>query len=177
VERDAHPVAGTALDQEIAVSNDGSVLRERGQGGGDDAFPGPERRFRLGSGLLAGMILVLAVACASTPSMPPTIRLVGAVDVAEGVRLSPGTRISIRLTRGGETLDEVVLEPGTPEPPFGFELLYDREQAGGVGAIVAEARRGGRVVLATIDGVGVPLDGTPRTVVVRLAPPRRAVGP
>lgn len=158
------------------MSDQGDAIRRPRHAAGAAQRTG-ERRAALGAWILGGLMLTLVAACASTPSVPPTIRLVGAVDVADGVRLPPGSRISVRLLRGGEVLDEVVLEPGTREPPLGFELLYDQEQAGGVGAIMAEARRGGRVILAALDGVRVPLDGTPRTVVVRLAPPRRAIGP
>jgi hypothetical protein len=145
----------------------------------------PGRGFARGGSALAALVLGLAhglvglaiLGCSTSPTVAPTIRLPGTVTVADGVRIPANARISVRLVRGGETIDEVVIIPDGTPPPYMFELLYDREQIGGIASVVAEVVAEGRVILTDLDGLAVPLDGTGRAIASRLVRPRRAVGP
>lgn len=164
-----------------ATTQDPSIA---GPGAGPTPSGEPPRRGR-GAGstvarstlATAGLAAMAILGCASTPTVPPTIRLPGTVTVADGVAIPAGARISVRLVRGGETIDEIEIIPDGSPPPYTFELLYDREQIGGIASVVAQADARGRVILTELEGTSVPLDGTRRAVSCQLVPPRRAVGP
>ncbi len=127
-------------------------------------------------GVVAALTAVMA-GCAATPPLPPTIRVVGLVERAEAVALPADAILVVRLERGGTVLDRVELPVPAGDQPSQFELLVDRELAGGVATVRAEIRAGGRVVLATLAPPTVPLQAAPPPVALRLEVPRRSVGP
>ena len=130
----------------------------------------------------AAVVAVAAVAlllsgCATRSAGPVTVRVLGGIEQVEGAPVPADATIVVRLQRDGVVLDEMTIDPGRSGPPYPFELLYDRTQAGGTGIVVVEVRREGRIVLGTPEGVPVRLDGTPAMLTCRLLPPRRSVGP
>jgi hypothetical protein len=124
--------------------------------------------------------LIAAVAtagCAARTAGPVTVRVLGAIESPDEVAVPADATILVRLQRDGSILDEVSIDPGRSGPPYAFELLYDRTQAGGTGLVVVEVRRDGRVGLGTAEGVAVQLDGSPAMLSCRIGPPRRSIGP
>lgn len=128
---------------------------------------------------MAAMAAPLA-GCGRGPAGPVTVRVLGgieAIDGTHGASVPADATILVRLQQEGTILDEVRIDPARSGPPYPFELLYDRTQAGGTGLLVVEVRREGRIILGTSEGIPVRLDGTSVMLGCRLVPPRRSVGP
>ncbi|MFK7959196.1 MAG: hypothetical protein AB8G96_01615 [Phycisphaerales bacterium] len=115
--------------------------------------------------------------CRTTPAIGGTLTITGALTAPLGGEIVPGSRIDVRLSRpGGAIIDVVQLDPGDGFPVI-FQLLYDREDLGGVAEINAEISVAGRIGWSSVSATVVPLDGTPAAVTVPLQQPRRGVGP
>jgi hypothetical protein len=142
--------------------------------------PGSASAGAIRSAAIVGLVTLVAVAlagCAATTPLPPTIRVVGLVEPPDAVALPADAILVVRLERGGIVLDRLELPVPAGDQPSAFELLVDRELAGGVATVRAEVRAGGRVVLAALAPPTVPLQAAPPPVALRLEVPRRSVGP
>lgn len=131
-------------------------------------------------GLVAAVAVIAilpSAGCATRSAGPVTVRVLGAIEGFDELAVPADATILVRLQRNGSILDEVRIDPARSGPPYPFELLYDRTQAGGTGLVVVEVRQEGRIVLGTAEGVAVRLDGSPAMLTCRIGPPRRSIGP
>lgn len=126
---------------------------------------------------IAVIAVLSSVGCVARSAGPVTVRILGGIEGLDEAAVPADATIVVRLQRDGSVLDELSIDPARSGPPYPFELLYDRTQAGGTGLVVVEVRRAGRVVLGTAEGVPVRLDGSPVMLTCRIGPPRRSIGP